>query len=271
VTLPACQLAGCSFVYGGAHQGVPALADIDLSFAAGTMYGLIGPNGGGKTTLVNLLAGHAHPHSGRLFIHGRDAREYKKIELARLLALMPQHFAIDFAFSVEEVVMMGRHPHIARFASPSAHDREVVDAALARLDVGHLRKRLLPHLSGGERQRVMVARALAQETGILVLDEATASLDIRHALDIMAVLREKADSGGTVIAAIHDLDLAAAFCDQLIVLRQGRIYGQGPVREIIGEAMLAEVFRVAARVDEEDGRTRIRYRYDGGGQPISAP
>jgi iron complex transport system ATP-binding protein len=265
--VPVCQLIDCSFAY----TGVFALAGIDLSFQAGKMYGLIGPNGGGKTTLVNLLAGNAYPDTGQILIHGRDAREYKKIDLARLLALMPQHFPIDFAFSVEEVVLMGRHPHIARFASPSDRDRQVVGDALTRLDVNHLRQRLLPRLSGGERQRVMVARALAQETGILLMDEATANLDIRHALDIMAVLREKADTGGTVIAAIHDLDMAAAFCDELIVLRQGQVYAQGPAEEIMSETMLAEVFQVAARVEREAGQTRVRYRYRHGEQPISAP
>ena len=256
MTASVCQLIDCSFAY----AGVFALSGINLSFQAGKMYGLIAPNGGGKTTLVNLLAGHAHPDAGRILIHGRDAREYKKRELAHLLALTPQHFPIDFPFSVEEVVMMGRHPHIPRFASPSDKDRRIVDDAMARLDVKHLRQRLLPHLSGGERQRVMVARALAQETGILLMDEATANLDIRHALDIMAVLRQKVDEGRTVIAAIHDLDMAAAFCDELMVLRQGQVYAQGPASQIMTETMLAEVFQVEARVDREAARTRVRFR-----------
>ncbi|MDR3090225.1 MAG: ABC transporter ATP-binding protein [Desulfobulbaceae bacterium] len=259
---PVCQLIACSFAY----AGVAALSGINLSFQAGRMYGLIGPNGGGKTTLINLLTGNTPPDVGQLLIHGRDARIYKKMELARLLALTPQHFAIDFAFSVEDVVMMGRHPHIARFANPSARDRQVVNEALARLDVGPLRARFLTHLSGGERQRVMVARALAQETGILLMDEATANLDIRHALDIMAVLREKVDEGGLVIAAIHDLDMAAAFCDELVVLRQGRVYAHGAVAATMNKAMLAEVFQVAARVDEEAGRRRVRYDFCGGEQ-----
>ena len=253
------SLQDCSFAY----PGSPCLHDLSIDFTPGQFYGLIGPNGSGKTTLINLLAASRQPTGGVLHFHGRPVATYSKQELARLLALVPQQFAMEFAFTVEEVVLMGRHPHIPRFASPTEKDRQIVTTALQTLDITHLRNRLIPHLSGGERQRVVVARALAQSTAVLLLDEATASLDIRHSIDIMTALKKKVhDDGATVIAAIHDLDMAAAFCDQLVVLLQGQLYASGPVAAVLSAGLLQQVFAVPATIEGlADGRPHVRYSY----------
>ena len=254
------SLEGCCFHYPVSGAG---LSDISFNFLPGKMYGLIGPNGSGKTTLIDLLTATRTTASGRILLDGRPIGDYPKRELARQIALVPQSFAMEFDFTVFEVVMMGRHPYIPRFADPSPADIAMVKAALDILDIAHLGGRPLPQLSGGERQRVIVARALAQDTAILLLDEATASLDIRHSIDIMSALRRRVTTGGaTIIAAIHDLDLAAAFCDELLVLKDGRINACGPVEKVLTPELLREVFAVEAEVQRSVGYfPHIQYRY----------
>lgn len=249
----------CSFHYPGGAQ----LKNLQMTFSPGRMYGLIGPNGSGKTTLIDLLIGAKKPDSGRIIFRGKEVGEYAKSALARDIALVPQNFSMEFEFSVFDVVMMGRHPYIPRFANPRQQDIDQVDAALALLDISHLRNRLIPHLSGGERQRVIVARAIAQNTAVMILDEATASLDIRHSIDIMTALRQKVDrEQATVVAAIHDLEMAAAFCDELIVLQSGRIHTAGPVERVLTSELLTDVFHVQAEIELRLPKPpRIRYSY----------
>jgi iron complex transport system ATP-binding protein len=170
---------------------------------------------------------------------------------------------MDFEYTVAEVVMMGRHPYIGRFGSPAAKDFQLVERALTTLDILHLKDRYVTRLSGGERQRVLVARALAQDTEVMVLDEATASLDVRHSIDIMKALRSNVDDRKvTAIAAIHDLDLAASFCDELIVMDRGRIHSSGKVDEQLTSQLLKNIFGVeAAILHEADAPPHIHYRY----------
>lgn len=256
------SLNDCSFSY----RGYPCLRDIDLTLKAGNLYGLIGPNGSGKTTLIHLLTGTNTPTSGTMELYGVPVHSYAKPELARLLSLVPQNFSMEFEYTVFEVVMMGRHPFIGRFGSPSTTDRDLVISALQTLDILHLKDRYVTRLSGGERQRVLVARALAQHTEVMVLDEATASLDVRHSIDIMKALRKRVSvEGVTVIAAIHDLDLAAAFCDDLIVMHEGAIHAAGAVRDILTPALLRQIFSVEAEImHPTDDTSHIHYRYSHG-------
>lgn len=249
---------------GYSYRTSPCLAAVDLNLERGRMYGLIGPNGSGKTTLINLLTGTAAPTTGTIRLYGQPMHAYAKSSLARLLSFVPQSFSMDFDYSVQEVVMMGRHPYIGRFGSPSRADQEAVDAALATLDIGHLRDRFVTRLSGGERQRVLVARALAQDTGIMILDEATASLDVRHSIDIMQALRTRVvRHGATVIAAIHDLELAAAFCDEMLILQAGKLHAAGPVQHLLTTELLQEVFGVDAVIQQPaDQPPHIRYCYN---------
>ncbi|MCX5870439.1 MAG: ABC transporter ATP-binding protein [Deltaproteobacteria bacterium] len=232
-----------------AYRANNVLQDIDLDLAPGQFYGLIGPNGSGKTTLLDLLTATRSLHSGQLSFQGRPLADYAKKELATRIALVPQQFAMGFDFTVSDLVLMGRYPYIPRFSNPSQRDLDLVEKAMAVMQIQPLRHRLITDLSGGEKQRVVVARALAQDTEVLVLDEATANLDIHHTIEIMHVIRKLVrDQGRTVIAAIHDLNLAAAFCDQVIVLKEGRIFITGSVGEALTAGLIAEVFQVEAEV-----------------------
>jgi len=232
-----------------AYRANNVLQDIDLDLVPGQFYGLIGPNGSGKTTLLDLLTATKPLQSGQIIFQGKALADYAKKELATKIALVPQQFAMGFDFTVSDLVLMGRYPYIPRFSNPSKRDIDLVDEAMHVMQIHTLRHRLINDLSGGEKQRVVVARALAQDTEVLVLDEATSNLDIHHTIEIMHVIRKLVrNQGRTVIAAIHDLNLAAAFCDQVIVLKEGRIFTTGSVGEALTADLIAEVFQVQAEV-----------------------
>lgn len=238
--------------------------DLSLSLETGVFYGLIGPNGSGKSTLIDLMMATLAPNRGTIRLRGRELKEFCHREKALDIALVPQDFRINFDFTVYEVVMMGRHPHIPRFANPGITDQAVVDQVLAELEITDLADRLITQLSGGEKQRVIVARALAQATPLLILDEATSSLDIQHSLHIFQVLkRRQREQQITVIAAIHDLNFAAAYCDEIILLNQGRLVTIGPPQEVLIRERLQEVFSIDCQVFEQpfSGAHQLAYRY----------
>ena len=212
----------------------PVLRGFDLDFEPGALHGIVGPNGCGKSTLLALLSGHLEPDSGSAALDGIPAREYPASLLARRCTLVEQEPAANFPFTVFETVLMGRHPHIPRFARPQKADLDITGAALAVMDLAPLRHRVLADLSGGERQRAMVARGLAQDTPALLLDEPTSSMDIRHALSTMTELKRLAGKKGrTVIAVLHDLNLAARFCDRVTMLSRGTVHASGTVEETL--------------------------------------
>lgn len=244
-TPPLWQLEGVAFAY----RGKPALRQVDCVLRSGRWTGILGPNGSGKSTLLDLLAGLLQPQSGRILFREKPLNRYRRRDLARCLALVPQHFRIRFDFSVREVVEMGLHPHLKRFALPSATDREQVEAIMRQTDILALAERPVSRLSGGEQQRVALARALAQKPQVLLLDEATASLDIRHGLTLLQLLRDKVRAGAlTVVAVLHDLNLAARFCDELVVLHAGSCHAQGPTAHILEPHILQEVYGVESEI-----------------------
>ncbi|MGV1098553.1 ABC transporter ATP-binding protein [Thiovibrio sp. JS02] len=254
-----------SFAYGEKK----VLDTLDLSLPAGRFYGIVGPNGCGKSTLLDLLAGNRRVQAGGVRLGGKEVHGLPRRELARQIALVPQDFAIGFAFTVQEVVLMGRHPYIPRFGSPSAHDLRAVSAAMAEIGISHLADRYVNELSGGEKQRVVVARALAQEAPILLLDEATSNLDIRYTLGIFQALAERVRSlGHTVVAVIHDLDLAAAYCDEIVFMKEGRIAEHGPTAQALTPETIARVFGVEAAVsfDAFSNAHRVSFRYGARGE-----
>jgi len=261
---PCFCLEGVGFAYDGSN----VLDGIDLSLARGRFHGIIGPNGSGKTTLLDLLARVKQPAAGRITFRGRPLTDIPRRELARHLAMVPQEFAIGFAFTVHEVVLMGRYPHLGRFASPGDEDLRLVEEAMRRLKVWELRHRLVPELSGGEKQRVVVARALAQGAEVLLLDEATSNLDIHHTLEILQVLRAGVRGGQTVVAAIHDLNLAAAFCDDLTVLDRGRVVCHGPADQVLTAELVGEVFgvRCKLRFDPFSRARQLSFQYHAEGE-----
>ena len=232
------------------YPGRPVLRGLSLSLEPGRFYGIVGPNGCGKTTLLDLLSGGRRPQSGTIDYHGRPLTGFPKRLLARELALVPQEFDTGFGFTVEEIVLMGRHPHIDRFASPGPEDWRQVDQALQRIGIAELRHRYTDTLSGGQKQRAVVARALAQNTPVLLFDEATSSLDIQYTLQIFNIARHLVrEEGRTVIAVVHNLNLAAAYCDQVLLMQEGGIFRQGPTSEVMTAENIAAVFQVKSRVD----------------------
>jgi iron complex transport system ATP-binding protein len=235
----------------------PVVDRVDLEVAAGEWLALIGPNGAGKTTLLRAVAGLV-PYSGLIALHGRDTRRMHRTELTRLVAVVPQNPATPPWMTVAEYVLLGRTPHLGRLAKEGKRDREVAAGALARLDLLGYRDRLLGTLSGGERQRVVVARALAQEAQLVLLDEPTAALDIGHqqqALELLDLLR--AESGLTLVAAMHDLTLAAQYADRMVLLDAGRVVADGAPRQVLTEALIGEHYEAAIEVVDVHGRIAV--------------
>ncbi|WP_027371607.1 ABC transporter ATP-binding protein [Desulfovermiculus halophilus] len=250
---------------GFAYAQQPVLEDITLSLHSGCFYGLLGPNGSGKTTLLDLLFGHKRPTQGRITFQGQDIRHSSQRELARHIALVPQSDQINFPFTVQEVVAMGRYPHLSRFQALSAQDLDLVDRVMDQAKIRHLRSRPVTALSGGEKQRVIFARALAQDTPVLLLDEATSNLDIKYGLHLMGLTRDLVHSSGlSVVAVFQDLNLAAAFCHRLIFLRQGRLHTWGRTEDTLTSDTLAQVFEVHAEVrrDDSTGCRHVVFRAD---------
>ncbi|MHB8994183.1 MAG: heme ABC transporter ATP-binding protein [Armatimonadota bacterium] len=238
-TTPILQANALHASYGGTE----VLRHVDLSLQPGEMVGLLGPNGSGKSTLLRVLSGLLAPKSGSVTLAGMDLHSHTARQRARLIGLVPQYAHIPFAFSVTDVVAMGRNPYLGLLQGPGAQDQAAIAAALERTDCLHLRERLVTELSGGELQRVIIARALAQEPRVLLLDEPTAHLDLNHQLDIANLLRQlNREQGLTVLWVSHDLNLAAEFCERLVMLKDGKLVADGTPDEVITPQWLADVY-----------------------------
>ena len=242
----------------GALGAQPVLADVSFEIAPGTLVAVVGPNGAGKTTLLRALAGLV-PYGGRLAMDGRAVQAWAPRERARHLAFVRQAPGGGEAFTVRETVALGRAPHLAWAAALTAAADAAVEAALDALGLAALADRPLGALSGGERQRVALAQAVAQDTPALLLDEPTAHLDVRHALDLLVRARALADAGRTVVAAVHDLGLAARFADRLLVIADGTLAADGPPGAVLTPALLASAFGVEATVSPGPDGPLVRY------------
>ncbi len=226
------------------------LHNISLSIEAGEMVGLLGPNGSGKTTLVKLASGILKPDQGEIRLDGSILSQLSRKSIARSVAVVPQQFHIPFAFTVAEVVMLGRIPFLKAFAGESEIDRRAVADTLELVGISELQGRRFDELSGGERQKVILAMALAQQPKLLLLDEPTVHLDIAHQVEILELVRRlNAEQGLTVIAAMHDLNLASLYFDRLILLKEGRISADGAPTQVLTEERIRDVFSAAVRVE----------------------
>jgi iron complex transport system ATP-binding protein len=249
-----------------AYDGKQLFDRLSLTLHPGKFYGILGPNGCGKTTLLDLLMRHRLPGGGRILFQGEALGAYSRRALARKVALVPQEYDIRFPFTSQEVVMMGRYPYLPRFSRPSGQDMAKVETVLEKTQTARMKDRLVTELSSGERQRVVFARALAQDTDVLLLDEATSHLDIEHALGLLEIAaRGVRREEKTIIAVFHDLNLAATFCDELLLIRDGALFSQGPVAQVLTPENIKAVFNVPSKVvfDPDAGGHQVTYMRQG--------
>ena len=238
---------GLSFAY---RPNAPRVVDgISLDVARGELVGILGPNGSGKTTLLKMLSGPLTPTAGTIHLDGRPLSAWPRRALARHVALVPQETHAPFDFTVLDIVLMGRFPHLGAFALEGPADLAIARQALEATGTAEFEARSFSTLSGGEKQRVVIASALAQAPELLLLDEPTASLDIGHQFEVQVLLRRlNQDHGVTMVLSTHDLNFAAALCRQLILLRNGRVVAQGPTGDVLTPETVKSLYGVEADV-----------------------
>ncbi|MCX5687164.1 MAG: ABC transporter ATP-binding protein [Candidatus Omnitrophica bacterium] len=233
------------------YNNIKVLKDISFDIAKGDFTGIIGPNGSGKTTLLRAATKIIKPFKGEIFLEEKNLANMPLKELATVMAVVPQNTAFMFPFRVIDVVLMGRTPYVKRFGFESRKDLKIVLEALEFVDALHLKDRFIDELSGGERQRVIIAKAIAQEPRILLLDEPTTHLDISHQVQIFDLLRRmNKESGLTIVSILHDLNLASDYCDKLILLNNGTIKSKGAPSEVLDYKTIEEVYKTVVIVKE---------------------
>lgn len=234
-------------------ESVSALRDVTVRVPRGSLTGLIGPNGCGKTTLLKLLAGVLRPDSGTVALDGRMLANLSQRQVARRIAVVPQETHPAFDYTVLEMTLMGRHPHLGPFELEGPADLAIAREALEATGTAHLADRSYMTLSGGEKQRVVIASALAQSPEVLLLDEPTASLDLGYQLDVASLLKRlNRERSVTMVMATHDLNLAASICDTLVLMRDGRVLASGATADVLTSAMVRQLYDVEADVRQHD-------------------
>ena len=243
----------------GYRAGAPRVVDdVSLTIAAGSMVGILGPNGSGKTTLLKMLSGTLTPSAGQVLFGGRPLAGWPRRDVARRIAMVPQETHAPFDFTVLDIVLMGRFPHLGAFALEGPEDLAIARRALHATGTEAFEARAFNTLSGGEKQRVVIASALAQSPRLLLLDEPTASLDIGHQIEVQTLLeRLNVDSGVTMVLSTHDLNLAAALCRRLVLLRAGRVLAAGPTDEVLTSSTVRALYDVDAAVERHARSGRL--------------
>ncbi len=250
------------------YGDLPILKNLSLSIQKGAFFIIIGPNGSGKTTLIRIISGVEKYRKGRLKILGNPLRQYTRKTLAKTLAVVPQMHQSDFPFTVAEIVIMGRTPHLGILGLARKKDLESAAQAMAFTGVDKLADRKIDQLSGGERQRVFIARAICQEPKIMLLDEPTASLDLAHQVRVMDLMKKlKNEMGITVIMVSHDINLASMYGDRLLLLKEGRIIRMGVPEDVITRKTLEEVYGCSLLVDQSPSGKFQRVTLVPGGSP----
>ncbi|WP_319559301.1 ABC transporter ATP-binding protein [Marispirochaeta sp.] len=259
MTIPRTAIAAKNLTFCYSHrtrrqQAEKAILDnLTMEIQSGEFTGILGPNGSGKTTLLRNILRYLESDRGTISVYERSQRDYSARELAEKMSLVPQKSGGGASLSVHEMILLGRLVHLEnRWEGFSALDHSIVDHVIDVLDLNEFRDRRCHTLSGGEFQKVLLARALVQQSSILLLDEATASLDLRHATEIMDMVRRQTGSGKTVIAVMHDLNLAARYCDRVILLKNGRVRYSGSPAEVYQRAIIREIYEIDAYISADD-------------------
>jgi iron complex transport system ATP-binding protein len=251
---PAIDIRNLNFAYGERH----VLDGVSIRVERGEMLGVLGPNGSGKTTLLKILSG-VLPAGDGVKLNGSEIHSYDRRKLSRLLGVVPQEHAINFPYTVTEIVLMGRASHHSSLALEGKTDLEVARQSMEMTATLALADRYLHELSGGEKQRVVIARALAQEPEILLLDEPSAFLDLRHQVQVLELMRRlNRERQLTIIAAMHDLNLAALFFPRLLMLNDGKIYRDGTPAEVLTEEIIEEVYGIRVKVQQDSPGGRVQ-------------
>ena len=248
------------------------VSKVELDLRPGEMLAIVGPNGAGKSTLCGILAGDLLPMEGEVEVCGRAVRATKPAALARLRSMLSQHTPLRFPFTAREVALMGRHPHIPRWRPPTETDFALAEYAMRSTQVLHLAERLYPTLSGGEQRRVSLARVIAQDTPVVLLDEPTTALDIGHQQLVMSLCRQLANDGRAVLVVLHDLNLAGAYADRVMVMSEGAVTAVGRPEEVLCADLLSAVFhqQVMVMPHPQTGKPIVLASFEGEATGIPA-
>lgn len=241
----------------GISHGVPFLDGVDIAVAAGHITGIIGPNGAGKTTLLKMLAGLLKPSSGTIYLDNQPLFEIAPPQRALQIAYLEQHAFVHWPLTVRQLIELGRFPHRLSPENSPAIDKHVIDNVINQVGLGSLVDRRFNALSGGERARVIIARALAVQAEYLLVDEPIASLDLNYQLEVMNILSKQAVTGTAVCLILHDLNLAAAYCEHLYLINRGILVGHGPAEVVLTRDTIKSTFGIDATVSRPDGRVQI--------------
>lgn len=233
------------------YEKNPILSDFSLSIQEGSFWAILGPNGSGKTTLINLIANLLKPATGEIFIDNIEIKNYSTKKLAQKIAVVPQHQELIYDITVFDLIMMGRNPHQNRWETGNANDLKIVNEVLVKCDLTHLKHRMTKQLSGGEFQRTIIARAMAQQSKIILLDEPLSNLDIAHKFETMELItRLNKEEKCTIIIILHDLNFVENYIPNTILLKDGNIFAQGKTAQILNESNLKAVFNLNNRFIE---------------------
>jgi len=235
------------------------LKGVSTRFDPFKIHGIVGPNGSGKSTLLKTICRVWEPQDGKVLIDDRDAGTFSRRELSRTVTLVPQNTNVGFPISVYDIVTMGRNPHLGRFQLMRNRDREIIDWALEQTHSKGLKDRIVNELSGGECQLAVIARALATEAPLILLDEPTSDLDIKHALTIMDLLSDLKGKGKTIIVSVHDLNLARRYCDTVTIIYEGDVFFAGPPDEALSRENIKKVFDVEMTEIRSDSKSFLYF------------
>lgn len=237
--------------------GKEIIKNLSFTFEKGKIYGFLGPNGSGKSTLLDIIVGHREEYLGEISVEGKNLKKLKGKELGKNIALVPQEFDTHFNYSAREILEMGRYPYDS-FFSKDSRDEEIIDRYIKLFSLEKLLEKDIYSMSGGERQRIIFAKAMVQESGYILLDEATSNMDIHYAHTIFKNLRETVKNEGRgAVAVIHDMNLASQYCDEIIMLKDGEIKFSGSPEEVLTAENIDEVFNVKSKIFRERGESFI--------------